>query len=119
MFNTISSSLQHTIPPSIFSFKGFPHLHTITNHLISSLKDQDLKKMKELKDKIKSLPFDELTEEELLTPSLSTIIDAGLLDDEYASFIMQNCTVGNGNALTLAMENHYLIDAFKDKYLST
>lgn len=41
MFNTISSSLQHTIPPSIFSFKGFPHLHTITNHLISSLKDQD------------------------------------------------------------------------------
>jgi hypothetical protein len=45
--------------------------------------------------------------------------DAGLLDDEYASFIMQNCTIGNGNALTLAMENHYLIDAFKDKYLST
>lgn len=34
--------------------------------------------MKELKDKIKSLPFDELTEEELLTPSLSTIIERAL-----------------------------------------
>jgi len=40
----------------------------------------------------------------------------GLLDDEYAAYIMKHCggerPICNGNDLILAMEAHYLLDSF-------
>lgn len=40
----------------------------------------------------------------------------GLLDDEYAAYIMNHCggerQICNGDDLILAMEAHYLLDSF-------
>jgi hypothetical protein len=56
------------------------------------------------------------TEEEF-----EAVYDAGLLDDEYAEYIMENChgerVIGNGDALVIAMEQGYLYEAFMDSMI--
>jgi hypothetical protein len=45
--------------------------------------------------------------------------DAGYLDDLYAEFVMNNAIgsgriICNGDTLLVAMEDHFLLDAFAD-----
>lgn len=47
--------------------------------------------------------------------------DAGELDDQYADYIMANCAgdrvICNGDTLTAAMEDQYLLDSFLESLL--
>ena len=48
--------------------------------------------------------------------------DRGLLDDQYAEYIMEHChgerAIGNGNMLILAMEDAYLFEDFKESLVT-
>ena len=47
--------------------------------------------------------------------------DNGELDEQYADYIMDNCggerIICNGDTLTAAMEDHYLLDSFLESLL--
>lgn len=47
--------------------------------------------------------------------------DDGELDEQYADYIMDNCAgdrvICNGDTLTEAMEDHYLLDSFLESLM--
>lgn len=40
------------------------------------------------------------------------------LDDQYAEYIMERMSIGNGTMLITAMENHELFDDFKESLVT-
>ena len=40
------------------------------------------------------------------------------LDDQYAEYIMEHMSIGNGTMLINAMENHELFDDFKESLVT-
>ena len=52
---------------------------------------------------------------------LGAQFDNGELDEQYADYIMDNCVgdrvICNGDTLTEAMEDHYLLDSFLESLL--
>lgn len=53
--------------------------------------------------------------------SAQTAFDAGLLEDEYAEYLMNDCAgdiiIGDGDMLLEAMESHIFLDGFLNSLL--
>jgi len=74
MEHIITTSLLHTIPTTIFQQPSFPHIQTLTNHILHTLSQHNLQQLKQKDQKIKSTPLEKLTEEELISPNIIIFI---------------------------------------------